>query len=59
MGGSSSESEPMHMAGKGAVVNINFRTCAALSRGRNGGMVVSSLSNIVDMGKGSLRLMTM
>ena len=54
-----SESELIHMMGEGIVVDINFHTCAVLSRGWDGGVVVLSLTDVADMGEGSLRSMTM
>ena len=59
MGASSSESELMHMTGDGVVVDIHFRTCAALSRGRDGGVVIPSFSDVADIGEGPLRSITM
>ena len=59
MGASSSESELMHMTGDGVVVDIHFRTCSALSRGWDGGVVIASFPNVVDIGEGPLRSITM
>ena len=59
MGESSSESELMHIAGDGVVVDIHFRTCAALSRGWDGGVVIPSFPDVADIGEGALRSITM
>ena len=58
MGESSSESELMHITGDGVVVDIHFRTCAALSRGWNGGVIISSFPDVADIGEGPLRSIT-
>ena len=58
MGESSSESELMHMAGEGVVVDIHLRTCSALSRGWDGGVVIPSFPGVADIGEGPLRSIT-
>ena len=58
MGESSSESELMQMTGEGVVVDIHLRTCSALSRGRDGGVVVPSSPGVTDIGEGPLRSIT-
>ena len=47
------------MTGEGVVVDIHFHTCAALSRGWDGGVVIPSCSDVVDIGEGPLRSITM
>ena len=59
MGESSSESELMHMAGEGVVVDIHLRTCSALSRGWDRGVVIPSFPGVADIGESPLRSISM
>ena len=40
------------------MVDIHFHTCAALSMGWDGGVVISSFPDVADIGEGPLRLIT-